>query len=98
MMSHSPLSHSEPDHIHKEKEQHLKGETKHSGIPGSAGWSEALGSASEAVIKADKAAHVSIDKLQEQTVKILSGDGPDGKHEGRAPADAPSIKANLKKK
>jgi len=59
-----------PEAITKAKERYMKGEEPAT-IPTVEGWSQTLASVSEATIKAEKAPEMSMEDLQNFTVKVV---------------------------
>jgi len=87
----------EPEKIEAAKQKALKGESENV-IPGVSGWSHSLASASEAAVKAERAADISVEDLQKFTVDVVQKvHHGDSKEKTGHPdvSDQPSMKANM---
>lgn len=86
----------DPHQVKELKEKHLKGESEVH-VPGTEGWSHGLASASEAVVKADKAPDIPVKDMQAHTVNVIQQEHHTGSTSktGIDNSNKPSVKENL---
>jgi len=88
------------DTVQREKEKALRGQCE-TAVPGHEGWHEAIASASEAIVKAERAPDLDMTQMQAKSVEFIKkkhlGDEAAPANQGNNVSEQPSMKEHLDK-